>query len=160
VCLTSVEGLGRFAQATGETVVHERKLEDALEGIENGHLSLGCGISGDLDLVGLCDLSDGGGGFFVRLEELIVSTQSCFLEGKSELRWAQREGGALLELIRLHTILNDYLRVLKKRCFSLLIFSLLLCKEKGNKRDDISRDELSVNFSGLCEGSPKMEMLR
>lgn len=56
--------------------------------------------------------------------------------------------------------MNDYLRVLKKLCFSLLIFSLLLCKEKGNKRDDISRDELSVNFSGLCEGSPKMEMLR
>lgn len=70
VCLASVESLGRFAQTTGKTVVHERKLEDALEGIENGHLSLGCSISGNLDLIGLSDLGDGGGGFFVRLRGL------------------------------------------------------------------------------------------
>lgn len=59
---------------------------------------------------------------------------------------------------REHTIVGYKLRVLKKLCFSLLIFSLLLGKEKGNKRDDISRRTFR-EFDGLCEGSPKMEGL-
>jgi hypothetical protein len=68
VCLATVEGLGGLAQTSSKTVVHERKLEDTLEGVENGHLALGRGISRNFNLIGLGDLGDGGGGFFVRLE--------------------------------------------------------------------------------------------
>jgi hypothetical protein len=57
-----------------------------------------------------------------------------------------------------HTIVVDKLRVLKKLGFSLLIFPLLLGKEKGNKRDGISRRTFR-EFQRLCEGSPKMEGL-
>ena len=64
VCLTSVQSLGSLTKTTGKTIVHQGELEDTLEGIENGHLSLGCGVSGDLDLLGL----DNGGFFYVRLE--------------------------------------------------------------------------------------------
>lgn len=61
--LSSVEGLGGFSKTSGETVVHESELQDTLEGIENGHLSLG-GISGNLNLL-LLHL--GGVVFYVRL---------------------------------------------------------------------------------------------
>jgi hypothetical protein len=62
--LASVQSLGSLTQTTGKTIVHQRKLENALQSIENGHLTLGCGISRDFNFVGLGDLGDGGGGFF------------------------------------------------------------------------------------------------
>jgi hypothetical protein len=47
--------------------MHESELENTLQGIENGHLAFGCGISGDFDFVGF--RNDGGGGLFsIRLE--------------------------------------------------------------------------------------------
>ena len=52
VRLAAVERLGRLAEAAGETVVHERELEDALERVEDRHLALGGGIGRDLDLLG------------------------------------------------------------------------------------------------------------
>ena len=51
VGLTSVEGLGGLAEAAGQTVVNQRQLQDTLEGVLHGHLTLG-GIGGDLDLLG------------------------------------------------------------------------------------------------------------
>jgi hypothetical protein len=62
--LTSVQSLGSFAQATGKTIVHESKLENTFQSIENGHLTLGCGISRDFDFVGFRDIRDGGGWLF------------------------------------------------------------------------------------------------
>ena len=61
--LAAVESLGSLAETTGKAVVHESQLQDTLEGIENGHLTLGS-IAGNLDLVG--DL--GSVVFYVRLE--------------------------------------------------------------------------------------------
>jgi hypothetical protein len=55
VCLASVEGLGSFAQTTGQTIVHQSELENTLQSVENGHLTLGCGISRDFDFVGFRD---------------------------------------------------------------------------------------------------------
>lgn len=75
VSLAPVEGLGRFTEAAGETVVHEGELQDTLEGIQNGHLALGS-LGGDFDLLG------GIGGvvlFYVRLERtgmLAMTVQS------------------------------------------------------------------------------------
>jgi hypothetical protein len=47
--------------------VHESELENSLQGIENGHLAFGCGISGDFNFVGF--RHDRGGGLFsIRLE--------------------------------------------------------------------------------------------
>jgi hypothetical protein len=47
--------------------VHESELENTFQGIENGHLAFGCGISGDFNFVGF--RHDGGGGLFsIRLE--------------------------------------------------------------------------------------------
>jgi hypothetical protein len=51
VCLASVESLGSLTETAGKTVVHEGELQDTLEGIENGHLTLG-GIGGDFDFLG------------------------------------------------------------------------------------------------------------
>jgi hypothetical protein len=75
-----------------------------------------------------------------------------------ELRMCARARADMPGIGREHTIVCYKLRVLKKLCFSLLIFSLLLGKEKGNKRDDISRRTFR-EFDGLCEGSPKVERL-
>lgn len=50
VSLTTVKSLGSLAETTGKTVVHESQLQDALESILNGHLTLG-GIAGNLDLL-------------------------------------------------------------------------------------------------------------
>jgi hypothetical protein len=72
VGLSSVEGLGGFAETTGETVVHEGELKGTLEGVENGHLTLGS-IAGDLNL-----LSDLGGVvlFYVRLRTASLAISS------------------------------------------------------------------------------------
>lgn len=51
VSLSSIQGLGGFSETASETVVHESELQDALEGVENGHLTLR-GIAGNLDLLG------------------------------------------------------------------------------------------------------------
>jgi hypothetical protein len=65
VSLTSVQSLGCFSETACETVVHECELQDTLEGIEDRHLTLGCGITGNFDLIGL---NNGGGRLFcVRL---------------------------------------------------------------------------------------------
>ena len=64
VCLAAVESLGGFAQAAGETVVHERELENALQRIENRHLTLGR-LAGDFDFI--LHLDRGGFLFYVRL---------------------------------------------------------------------------------------------
>jgi hypothetical protein len=56
VCLASVEGLGCFAQTTGQTIVHQSELQNTLQSVENGHLTLGCGISRDFDFVGFRDI--------------------------------------------------------------------------------------------------------
>jgi len=52
VSLAAVEGLGSLTETAGKTIVHESQLQDTLEGVENGHLALGSGIGGNLDLVG------------------------------------------------------------------------------------------------------------
>lgn len=62
VRLATVQGLGGFAEATGEAVVDEGKLQDSLEGVDGGQLALR-GVAGDLD-----DIGDLGGVIFdVRL---------------------------------------------------------------------------------------------
>lgn len=48
VSLASIEGLGSLTETTGKTVVHEGELQDTLESVQNGHLTLG-GIGGDFD---------------------------------------------------------------------------------------------------------------
>jgi hypothetical protein len=62
VGLAAVQGLGSLTETTGKTVVHQSQLQDTLEGIENGHLSLGS-LGGNLNLIG-GDL--GGVVFYVR----------------------------------------------------------------------------------------------
>lgn len=52
VCLATIEGLGSLTETAGETIVDQGKLEDALEGLEDRHLSLGASIGADLDLLG------------------------------------------------------------------------------------------------------------
>lgn len=67
VGLAAVEGLGSLTETAGKTVVHEGELQDTLEGVKNGHLALGAGIGGNLDLLGHL------GGvvlFYVRLYEM------------------------------------------------------------------------------------------
>jgi hypothetical protein len=56
--------------------VHEGELQDTLESIENGHLTFGCGITSDFDLIGL----DNGGGrlFCVRLLKKNVSIGASY----------------------------------------------------------------------------------
>lgn len=75
VRLAAVERLGSLTEAAGETVVHERELEDALERVEDRHLALGGGVGRDLDLIG----HGGGGGvlFYVRLSREKVSSRSA-----------------------------------------------------------------------------------
>lgn len=51
VSLSSVKSLGGFSETTSETVVHESELQNTLESVENGHLTLG-GIAGNLNLLG------------------------------------------------------------------------------------------------------------
>lgn len=51
VRLAAVEGLGGLAETTGKAVVDEGQAKDALEGIQNGHLALGGGIRGHLNLL-------------------------------------------------------------------------------------------------------------
>jgi hypothetical protein len=58
--LSSIEGLAGFTQTASETVMDESNLEDTLESVENGHLSLaGRGIGADFDLIGRSDLAVG-----------------------------------------------------------------------------------------------------
>jgi hypothetical protein len=64
VCLATIESLGGFAQTAGKTIVHKRELENALQRIENRHLSLGS-LAGDFDLI--LHLDSGGILFYVRL---------------------------------------------------------------------------------------------
>jgi hypothetical protein len=64
VCLATIEGLGGLTETACKTVVHERELENALQRIENRHLSLG-GLAGDFDLI--LHLNSGGILFYVRL---------------------------------------------------------------------------------------------
>jgi hypothetical protein len=71
VCLASVESLGGLTETTGKTIVHQGELENTLEGLENGHLSLWCSISRNFDLIGLGD--NGGIIFYVRLKSGNVS---------------------------------------------------------------------------------------
>lgn len=76
VSLASVEGLGGFTEPAGETVVHESGLENTLQGVENGHLTLGCGISGDFDFVG--DLDGWGLGLFcIMVSRRLISKGLC-----------------------------------------------------------------------------------
>lgn len=63
VRLAAVEGLGSLTETASKTVVHESKLENTLQGVQNGHLALGTGIGRNLDLI------DVGGLFYVRLEK-------------------------------------------------------------------------------------------
>jgi len=59
VRLASVESLAGFTETTGETVVDQGELEDALERVDDGHLAAGTaggGIDGNFDFFG------GGGG--------------------------------------------------------------------------------------------------
>ena len=52
VRLSSIERLAGFTQTTCETVVDESDLEDTLQSVEDGHLSLaGRGICADLHLL-------------------------------------------------------------------------------------------------------------
>jgi hypothetical protein len=60
--LATIERLGCLSETAGESVVDEGKLQDALEGFENGHLAFaGGGIAADFDFGGL---SHGGCGLF------------------------------------------------------------------------------------------------
>jgi hypothetical protein len=52
VGLTAVECLRSLAETPGKAVVHERQLQDTLEGVQNGHLALRGGIGRDFDLIG------------------------------------------------------------------------------------------------------------
>lgn len=80
VSLATVEGLGSLTETAGETIVHESQLQDTLEGVQDGHLALGSGIGGNLDLVG-----DGGGVvlFYVRLQrkDMSATVPQLHLEG-------------------------------------------------------------------------------
>jgi hypothetical protein len=69
VRLPAVESLGSLTETAGETVVHQRQLQDTLEGIQNRHLALG-GIGRHLNL--LDNLRDGVL-FYVRLDGELVS---------------------------------------------------------------------------------------
>lgn len=71
--LSSVEGLGSLSETAGETVVHKSELQGTLEGVENGHLTLGS-IAGNLNL-----LADLGGVvlFYVRLFRYSLATVSA-----------------------------------------------------------------------------------
>ena len=51
VCLATVESLGSLTETAGKTIVHQGELENTLESIQNGHLSLWCLLSRDLDLI-------------------------------------------------------------------------------------------------------------
>ena len=51
VCLAAVESLGSLTETAGKTIVHQGELENTLESIQNGHLSLWCLLSRDLDLI-------------------------------------------------------------------------------------------------------------
>jgi hypothetical protein len=56
VCLAAVEGLRRLTETAGETIVHQSQLQNTLEGVQNGHLTLGGGISRNLNLLGDLDV--------------------------------------------------------------------------------------------------------
>ena len=64
--LTSVEGFRSFTESTCETVVDKGVLENSLESVLDGHLTLGGGIGGDLNLL-LRGFNILGGFFSVRL---------------------------------------------------------------------------------------------
>ena len=59
VSLATVEGLGSLAETAGKTIVHESELQNTLQRVQDGHLALGGGIAGNLDLVG--HVGHGGG---------------------------------------------------------------------------------------------------
>ena len=68
VCLATIESLGRFTETAGQSIVNKSELQDTLERLEDGHLSLACGgICADFDLTG--GLDGGLGLFSVRLGE-------------------------------------------------------------------------------------------
>jgi hypothetical protein len=49
--------------------MHEGKLENTLQGFQNGHLALCSGISRDFDFIGLSNFRGGRGGlFYIRLQ--------------------------------------------------------------------------------------------
>ena len=66
VRLSPVQGLRSLAQTTGKTIVHQSKLQHTLQGVQNGHLTLGGGIGGNFDF-----LRNIGGVvlFYVRLDD-------------------------------------------------------------------------------------------
>ena len=72
VGLTTVQSLGSLTETASKTVVDESELQDTLQSVQNGHLTLG-GIAGNLDLIG--DL--GGVVFYVRLIPANVSIVSA-----------------------------------------------------------------------------------
>lgn len=85
VCLATIESLGGFAETARETVVHERELENALQRIENRHLTLGR-LAGDFDLI--LHLDSGGFLFYVRLGAVstcLVCVRS--LDFSRDCRW-------------------------------------------------------------------------
>ena len=67
VCLATVESLGSLTESAGKSIVHQGKLENTLESIQNGHLSLWCLLSRDLDLI--LNLDSWVFRFYVRLWE-------------------------------------------------------------------------------------------
>lgn len=97
VSLATVKGLGGLAQTTGQTVVDQRDLQNALESVQDGHLAAGTGISGNFDLVGGRDRDL----FSVRLLKRggVVSFGFCFFcfcVREDMMGWdkgREREGG-------------------------------------------------------------------
>jgi hypothetical protein len=97
VRLSPVESLGSLTETAGKTVVHQRQLQDTLEGIKNRHLALG-GIGRNLNL--LLNLRNVGL-FYVRLdgEKDMVSGVSSSIEklqmprsvDLDNIRWRVRE---------------------------------------------------------------------
>jgi hypothetical protein len=69
----SVQVLGCLAETTGKTIVDESNLQNSLKSLEDGELSLSCGVSRDLDLIGL----DNGGFFYVRLRAKLALESRC-----------------------------------------------------------------------------------
>ena len=79
VRLPSVQRLGRLPEPAREAVVHERKLENTLQRVQDGHLALGGRIGRNLDLLG--NLGSGGL-FYVRLKGKSVSMSVIFSFGR------------------------------------------------------------------------------
>jgi len=84
VGLAAVERFACFTEAARETVVDESDLEDALQGIKDGHASrlAGAVIGRNFDILGRGNLLVGSGGwlFSVRLGRLLVGVGVAFIE--------------------------------------------------------------------------------